>query len=80
MYSNKMDFHMQIDREHDRIYDHPMDNKVDKQIFVLFDILHKEDKFSIVLKFHHWEMPGFNNQFRKHKCLVINTHRLATDS
>lgn len=57
MHSNKMDFDRQIDKEHDHIYDLLMDNKVGKQKFVLSDILHKEDKVLIVLKFLHWEMP-----------------------
>jgi hypothetical protein len=42
------------------MYGLPMDNKVDKQIFVLFDILHREDKLLIVLQFLHGEMPEFN--------------------
>jgi hypothetical protein len=60
MYSNKMDFDMQIDKEYDHIYDRLMDNKVDKQIFVLFDISHRDEKILIEQIFLHWEMPEVN--------------------
>jgi hypothetical protein len=51
---------MRIDREYDHIYAHPMDNKVDKRIFVLVDILHRDEMILIEKKFLHWEMPKIN--------------------
>jgi hypothetical protein len=60
MYSNKMDFDRRINIEHDHIYDMPMDNKVDRQILVLFDILHRSEKVLVSLKFLHSGMPEFN--------------------
>ena len=57
IYSNKMDHDKRRDRLSDHTDDHPMDNTIDKQRSVVFDILHREECFSIDWQSVHWEKP-----------------------
>lgn len=69
-----MDSDKRRDRVYDHIDDHPMDNRVDKQRFVVFDILHRQESFSIDQQHLHSEKP----EERERERLFNHLQRILT--